>query len=234
MNRRAAAIAAAFASVLLCAPAPAAQPLDSQLVLDRYAVRLNAVKSPDVMIFTYAVSQAGPHNIEQTHRIYRRGNLVRDETLAVDGEALSQKITRIARYRNHYTVETLAPRSSEYAFLFLRAQRSGSAYRYLYRAVALGSTGPFVVQTLTIDGRTYLPAEIRFRTSSGTLAGTGSIAFSRAQRFWVPTLVTVNASVNGRSARERITFSAYRFPASLPKSTFQLPKPLPKPTLPAF
>lgn len=219
---------------LIAAAALSSAPLDSQVVLQRYASHLLAVEAPKTMVFTYSVSQAGPQSIEQAHRIYRSGELVRDETLQVDGQALKVKITRIARYRNRYTIETLAPRMTEYAFLFLRSIRSGSAYSYVYKAVPIGAIGPFVVQDVTIDGRTFLPSEIRFQTRTAKLKGTGSISFAKSGKYWVPTSVAVRATVDGKPASERITFTSYQFPPSLPRSTFRTAHPLPTPVLPVF
>lgn len=220
----------ALAAVLALASAP----LDSQLVLERYASKLLATEAPKVLIFTYNVSQAGPNDIEQTHRIYRSGDLVRDETLAVDGQPPRRKITRIARYRNRYTLENLAPRLTQYALLFQRAVRSGNAWNYQYRAIPLGASAGFVVDALTIDGRSYLPVGIQFHTGNAAAKGKGAIAFSRAGKYWVPTGVSIEAKVRGEPARERITFGGYQFPASLPKSTFQGPKPLPTPVVPGL
>jgi hypothetical protein len=172
--------------------------------------------------------------IEQSHRIYRSGELVRDETLQVDGQNLRVKITRISRYRNRYTIESLAPRMTEYAFLFLHTVRSGNHYAYVYKAVPLGATGRFVVLGMTIDGRTFLPSDIRFKTASSTMTGTGEISFAQASKYWVPTAAAVRATIGGKPARERITFTAYQFPRRLPKSTFQAPRPLPTPVLPQF
>lgn len=219
---------------LIAAAAIASAPLDSQAVLQRYASKLLAAEVPKTLVFSYAVSQAGPQSIEQSHRMYRSGDLVRDETLAVDGQSLKVKITRIARYRNRYTIETLAPRMTEYAFLFLRTVRSGNRYAYQYKAVPLGATGPFTVLGMTIDGRTFLPSEIRFRSAGGNMTGTGTVSFGSSGKYWVPTSAAVQATIAGKPARERITFSSYQFPRSLPKSTFQAPRPLPTPVLPAF
>jgi len=219
-------------AVLLFAALPGAAQLDSQIVLDRYAARLLREEGPKVLVFSYTVSQAGPRDIEQTHRIYRSGDLVRDETLMVDG--VKQKSIRIARYRNRYTLDNLAPRVTQYAFLFERSIRAPSGIQYAYRAVPLGAAGGFVVDAMTIDGRTFLPVLIRFHAASAAMKGSGAIAFTNSGRYWVPISASVEASINGKPARERITFSAYQFPASLPKSTFQGPLPLPTPVLPTF
>lgn len=223
---------AALLAVLLAATLHT--PLDSQAVLERYTSRLLTAEAPKTLVFTYSVSQAGPQAIEQSHRIYRSGDLVRDETLAIDGESLKVKTTRIARYRNRYTLETLAPRITEYAFLFMRSTHSGNSYQYVYKAVPLGASGAFVVSGMTIDGSTFLPSEIRFKSTSAGMKGTGSVSFAKAGKYWVPSLASVQVSIAGKPARERITFTSYQFPRSLPKSTFQSPRPLPTPSLPPF
>lgn len=206
--------------------------LDSQLVLQRYEARLTATKDPQTLIFLYSVSQAGPLDIDQMHRVYRSGSLVRDETLVVDG--VKQKTTRIARYRNRYTLHNLAPRTTRYVFLFVRPIVRNGRYDYLYRAVPLGAPAAFTVRTMTIDGRTFLPREIRFHSTGAGARGDGTLAFTAAGKYWVPLSIAVQGSVNGRTARERITFSGYQFPAALPQSTFHSPRALPPAVLPTF
>lgn len=225
-------IAAAALVAALAGAAPLPAPLDSQMVLQRYSARLLRAEDPKVLIFSYTVSQAGPHNIEQAHKIYRSGDLVRDETLMVDGARA--KSIRIARYRNRYTLVGLAPRLTQYAFLFQKTTRDGSDVLYDYRAVPLSPGGSFVVDGIVIDGHTFLPSLIRFHTSNGVVTGKGSIAFARSGNYWVPVDVNVDARIGGKPARERIAFNSYQFPASLPKSTFKSAKPLPKQTLPTF
>lgn len=225
---------AVCALVIATLGAAAPKRLDSEVVLQRYAAKLLQLHEPKTMIFSYTVSQAGPTNIDQTHRIYRSGDLVRDETIEVNGLTIHPKLTRVARYRNRYTVSELAPRETEYAFLFERAIRIPHDILYRYRAVPLAPAGSFVVREVTIDGRTYLPSAIRFHSSSGAVAGNGTMLFTRAGKYWVPSAIGLQARVGGKPARERITFSAYQFPARLPRSTFRSPKPLPTLTLPTF
>jgi hypothetical protein len=220
-----------LALALAAALAPPLQ-YDSQLVLQRYQARLSSTRDPKTLIFTYAVSQAGPQDIDQTHRVYRSGDLVRDETLVVDGVA--QKFTRIARYRNRYTLQNLAPRSARYVFLFVRPVRSPGRLDYVYRAVPLGPPSAFTVTTMTIDGRTFLPREIRFHSIGAGALGDGTLIFTQAGKYWVPASIAVQGKINGRAARERIIFSGYQFPPALPRSTFQSPRALPQAVLPAF
>lgn len=219
-------------ALVLAAAFSAPLQLDSQLVLQRYEARMAAMHEPRTLIFTYYVSQAGPQDIDQTHRVYRSGDLVRDETLIVDG--VRQKVTRIGRYRNRYTLQALAPRTPRYTFLFVRAIRTPARVDYLYRAVAMGAPTAFTVTAMTIDGQTYLPREIRFHSTGGGARGNGTLTFTAAGKYWVPVAVAVQGSVNGRAARERIVFSGYQFPAALPRSTFQAPRTLPPAALPAF
>lgn len=222
----------ALLGIMLLAAALPVQQLDSELVVQRYARTLLHAPSPRVLVFTYTVSQAGPPDIEQTHRIYRSEDLVRDETLLVDG--VREKSTRIARYRNRYTLANLAPRLTEYTFLFDGAQRSGSTLQYAYRAIPNGPAQAFSIDSIVIDGRSYLPSVLHFHSSAQNVRATGTVTFGRSGKYWVPQMVSVAAGKNGKGARERIVFSSYRFPLSLPKSTFQAAKPLPSPTPPAF
>lgn len=201
-------------------------------VLLRYATQLERAKQPQTLIFTYAVSQLGPQDIDQTHRIYRSGNLVRDETLIVDGARL--RSTRIARYRNRYTLQNIAPRMANYRFTFVHAVKDGKFYDYTYRAAPLGVPTAFTVQQMTIDGRSFLPREIRFHTIGVAARGSGVVTFAAAGKYWMPSAVAVQGTISGRIAREHILFSAYQFPQKLPRSIFMAPRPLPLPVLPEF
>ena len=222
--------ALAFAAAAL-APAAAAQ-LDSQIVLVRYHQALVSMPTPPAVIFTYSVLQAGPQPIEQTHRIYRRGDLVRDETLATDGQTLKRKPVRIARYPDRYALARLAPRPADYAFVFQRFVRSGGHNEYVYTAIPTTRGGAYVVDGISIDAASFLPTSIRFTVANGAQQAKGELRYGKTGGFWVPVSAQVDAKVGGKPARERIAFSGYRFPSALPESTFRSPKPLPTPVLP--
>ncbi|MHB8141271.1 MAG: outer membrane lipoprotein-sorting protein [Vulcanimicrobiaceae bacterium] len=227
----------AFCAALIAGALVAAAPklLDSQVVLQRYELVLAALPTPKAMIFSYSVSQAGPTNIEQRHLIYRSGMRVRDETIAVDGIPLSRKITRIYRRVDRYAVRRLAPRPGAYGFVFLRAGKVDGHLAYVYEAIPyVKSAVGFTVTRLIIDAKTYLPMRLDFTSVSGTALGNGEIDYAPFGAYWMPVFVSVNAHVDGRPARERISFEDYSFPPSLPDSTFRAPHPLPHPTLPAF
>jgi hypothetical protein len=215
----------------LIGAAPA--PIDSQIALERYELEMSSLKIPKAVIFTYTVSQAGATSIEQRHRIYRSGRHVRDETLAVDNTPLAQKIVTISERADRYAISRVAPRASAYTFLFVRSVRDGSHLDYVFDAQPLiaASTG-FTATRVTIDGVTFLPRTISFRTSDGTTTGTGELQYGKQSAYWVPLVATIDAAVKEKPTRERITWSDYRFPASLPPSTFLAPKPIPKATLP--
>lgn len=196
-------------------------PLDSQVVLDRYDAAVAMLVPPKAMIFTYTVSQAGPTDLEQTHRIYRSGIDVRDETIAANGASLHRKRVRISRRQDPYAVQLLAPRPASYEMVFLDTVRDGDHLDYVYQTQPLthASTG-FVVDRLTIDGDSFLPRVIEFHTTGATASGTGRIEFASVGGYWVPQAASVSAVVGGNIARERIVFSDYRFPPALPRSTF--------------
>ncbi len=197
-----------------------ASPLDSQVVLQHYASALASLVAPKAMIFDYSVSQAGPTNIDQHHRVYRRGIDVRDETLEVDGTPLRRKSVRITRRPDPYAVAALAPRLGEYELLFLNTVADGDHLDYIYEATPLYRNGGFTVDRITIDGQHFLPRRIDFHTSGALASGSGSIEFGPEGGYWVALAATVSAVVTGGVARERILFSEYRFPPALPKSTF--------------
>ncbi|HET9030109.1 MAG TPA: hypothetical protein VFN49_08030 [Candidatus Aquilonibacter sp.] len=210
-----------------------AAPIDSQIALERYELEMSSLKQPKAMIFTYTVSQAGALSIEQRHRIYRSGVHVRDETLAVDGTPLAHKIVTISKRPDRYQISRIAPRLSQYTMLFLRAVRDGSHLDYVYETHPLvTSAAGFTATRVTIDGQSFLPRAISFRTSNGTTIGHGLLEYGKAGSYWVPLAATVDAPVKGKPTRERITWSDYRFPPSLPPSTFFAAKPLPQATLP--
>lgn len=209
-----------------------ARQIDSQVVLQRYAVALEAVPVPKTVVFTYTVSQAGPNNIEQRHVVYRSGDHVRDETLAVDGVPLVRKIVQFQQREDRYAVARISPRSASYQMLFLHTVKDGKHDDYVYETTPLIKPDGAWVDSVTVDGTTFLPREIRFHTGSAQATGTGVVTYAPFGRFWMPTAATADARVNGKPARERIAWSDYRFPTSLPPSTFEPPKPLPQATLP--
>lgn len=206
--------------------------LDSQYVLSRYALAIEAVAAPKNVIFTYSVSQVGPSNIEERHTVFRSGANVRDETLAVDGIALSRKRVRFSNHEDPYAVGPMAPRVDANQILFLRAVKDGSHDDYVYDVTPLVRASRATASSVTIDGARFLPRVVRFHTESLNAKGEGEVVYAPFGRYWLPVLATVDASVNGKPARERITFGDYRFPDAMPPSTFVAPKPLPSATPP--
>ncbi len=223
-------LAALLATFALAGAAPVS--LDSQIVLRRYELEMGDLQAPKAMIFTYSVSQLGTTDIEQRHVVYRSGLRVRDETISVDGIPLKPKIVNFGQREDRYAIGRLAPRSANYAMLFVRTVRDGAHLDYRYDVTPLVSTGGFVVTGLVIDGVSYLPREIDFATASGNAHGHGALVYGKSDKYWMPLYVSVEASVSGKASRERIVWGGYRFPPALPASTFIPPKPLPHATLP--
>lgn len=187
---------------------------------------------PKAMIFSYSVSQLGATDIEQRHVIYRSGLSVRDETIAIDGIPIKPKIVTFSHREDRYAIAAIAPHASTYEMLFVKTVRDGSHLDYRYELTPLEARRGFVVTGMVIDGLTYLPREIDFVTAAGAAHGHGTLIYGKAERYWVPFSVSVEANVDGKPARERIALGAYRFPTVLPPSTFVAPKPLPHATLP--
>jgi hypothetical protein len=207
--------------------------LDSQVVLQRYAAALGTVEVPKVAIYVFSVSQAGPPSIEQRHIVYRSGDDVRDETTALDESAPKRHSVRITKRPDPYAIARVAPRGSSYELLFVRAIRQGDRLDYVYDAIPFVKTGVgFVVTKVTIDGDHYLPRTIEFTTSNGAISGSGQLQYGPSGRYWVPVVASVTATINGKPARERIVWSGYRFPTSLPSSTFNAAQPPSETALP--
>ncbi len=171
--RRLSTVLLAFAALLGAAPKMAV-PFDSQIVLQRYELEMTDLVTPKAMIFSYSVSQAGPTNIEQRHRVYRQGLDVRDETIAVNGQQLARKVVRIGHRPDRYTLARLAPRTASYEFVFVRTIKQGAHLQYVYDAMPLETaTSGFVVKRLIIDGERFLPSTIAFSTVGAVAVETG-------------------------------------------------------------
>jgi hypothetical protein len=208
--------------------------LDSQYVLQRYAAAIQAVSAPKVVVFSYTVSQVGPSNIEQHHRIYRSGLDVRDDTLSVDGITLLRKVVRISRHVDRYAIARFAPSTGSYELLFVGTVKDGRHFDYVYEATPLDRSSGARIDRLTIDGSNFLPRTVHFQSGGAGVDGSGEVEFGPSGKYWMPVVADATAQVGGKPAHERITWSDYRFPLSLPPSTFQPPQPLPNATLPTI
>ena len=207
---------------------------DSQDVLASYARAIATLHSPTVVIFSYTVSQTGPSNIEQHHRVYRSKLDVRDETLSIDGIALTHKVVRFEQRPDRYAVARFAPATGAYELLFLGTVKDGKHVDYSYDATPLNRGASTWIDRITIDGANFLPRMVHFHTQTENIAGSGEIEFGAFGSYWMPIAATATARIDGKPARERIAWSDYSFPATLPRSTFQAPQPLPHATLPPF
>jgi len=219
---------------LIVALGAAPQQLDSQYVLARYVSAVAKVVMPKVVVYSYTVSQVGPSNIEQRHRVYRSGTSIRDEIVWVDGMTLRRKIVRFSRRGDRYAVTRFAPRPDAYQLLFLGTTRDGHHLDYVYEATPLSHPSGAWIDRLTIDGANFLPRAVHFHTSGAEAEGAGNIEFAPFGKYWMPIAAVAQARVKGKQARELITWSDYRFPSGLPPSTFQRPEPLPHATSPSM
>jgi hypothetical protein len=203
-------------------PAPATAP---SAMLARYAEALSAHRTPSVLLFEYSIDQAGPHDLQQTHRVFRSGNSERDELLSVDGKRLNPPTIRIfLGHRNRYSIEALAPRPEAYAFRYIGTVHDGRHLDEVFATTPRTVQDATIVQ-VTIDGTTALPVAIRFKTRSH--GGNGTVTFGRVQKYWMVTSATATATAANSLAVEHLSFSRYRFPPTLGASTFSTPRPLP-------
>lgn len=206
--------------------------LPPSLVLTRYNAGLATARKPASVVFQYTVEQLGLHNFEQTHRVYRSGASERDETVVVDGHTLQYPSIRIfAKRSDRYDVAAVAPRPGPYRFTFSGVRRGAGSATYVYKTARV-TRGAFAVSEVEVDGRAFLPSVVRFKISGNGARGSGELRFGRSQSYWLVRQATVSARLtNGASAHERITWSNYQFPVSLPPSTFTQPRAVPTPPL---
>jgi hypothetical protein len=230
VNALAALVFAAAGARLPAQPASGeaqAQRLAPATVLARYDQALATLKRPPTLSFEYSVEQLGLNNLEQTHRVYRSGLNERDETLVVDSYTLQQPAVRIlANHTNRYDIAAVAPKPADYAFTFAGTTRDASGYTYVFRT-APRATPPFAISEIEIDGRSFLPSRLRFKIAGGGARGSGELLYGLTDAYWVIRSAAVSVHLaSGATARERIEWTEYRFPPSLPDSTFEAPRAL--------
>ncbi len=206
-------------------PAPAiASPPPPAAVVTRYENALGAVKEPHTFTVEFTLEQTGTRSLEQTHRIFRAGTDERDEIIAVNGTRATNASVRIFHGRPYrYAVTKLAPRSAQYDFAYVGPHKSGRHVDYVFRLTPKTPKG-FRFTQVAIDGLTYLPSSVAF--VSGPNAA-GSVAFGKSEKYWVATAAGASAHGTRGIAHERLTFTNWRFPKTLPRSTFAVARPLP-------
>jgi len=212
-------------------PAPLARPLEPAAVLTLYAQALASASRPSAIEFDYSVEQLGPHTLEQTHHVYRSGQGERDEITGVDGQLLSRPSVRILLNRHYpYDVRSLAPHPGDYTFTYVGTLLEGADhFVYLFKTEG-HATDNFSVDEIGIDGISFLPATLHFRIAGESSHGSGQLSYAQFDRYWLVREATVAVHLtNGILAQERITWSKYQFPPSLPASTFNEPHGSPTP-----
>jgi hypothetical protein len=222
--RLAAAAVAAAAVAVTPTPQPTPTPAP-EVVVAKYAAAIKTVKEPRVFSVEYTIEQTGTRALQQTHRIYRSGTNERDETIAVNGTRPAAPLVRIFRRAYRYTVAALAPKPSAYDFSYAGPHKSGKHVDYVFDLMPKRGSPAFAFTQVTIDGVTFLPSSIAFATSQH--AGRGEVRFAKSDRWWVARSAVAQAKVARGVAKERLTFTRWRFPATLPRSTFAAPRPLP-------
>ncbi len=197
--------------------------LSPEDVIARYQHALETVKSPPAYICGYYLVDRGTHPTESMHRIYREDGRERDELISFNGQMLGHPEVRIfARRVDPYAVKLLAPRPDAYAFTYVGAAHRGRSIVYVFKAFATG-TPRYEVTQMTIDGSTFLPLSIAFRTHTKAADGSGVVTYQKVDRYWMPQTASARAEVNGNLETERISWSGYQFYPSLPGSTFAAP-----------
>jgi hypothetical protein len=207
------------------APPSAAADIEPVAILARYEATLATLKRPKAMTFDYSVEQLGLRNMEQTHHVYRSGLAERDETLVVDGFTLPRPSVRIIANRSYrYEITAVAPRQTTYAFVYTGSKFGANGLSYVFHTEPRAPTS-FAVSEIELDARGFLPTVVRFKIAGYGARGSGTLSYGPAEGYWVVHQAQVNAHLtSGALAHERIIWSNYQFPPSLPKSTFQPPR----------
>jgi hypothetical protein len=206
--------------LLLLAAALTLAPAD---VLANYRTAVAQLRVPRILTFEYTIEQTGLRNGEQVHRIFRSLGDERDELLAVDGKRLVPPKVAIFHHRRYrYALADLAPRMGAYDFRFIGTRRNARHIDDYVFATTARKSVPFRITSVTIDGASFVPVVLAFATSAN--AGSGTLSFARRDRYWVATEAIARATLGNIGATERIAFARYRFPLTLPPSTFSAQK----------
>jgi hypothetical protein len=213
-------------AALRAASEPVKGGLVPSAVLERYAASLAALKHPKAVTFDYSVEQLGLRNMEQTHHVYRSGRNERDETLVVDGLQLPRPSVRIIANRTYrYDIGAVAPTPATYSFTYSGIVLDGDDLAYVFRTEP-HVPASFAVSEIELDAHTFLPKIVRFKIAGYGARGSGELLYGPSDVYWVVREAKVNAHLtSGTLAHERITWSNYQFPAGLPPSTFEAPRP---------
>ena len=209
-------------------------PPNAAYVTAHYLTALARLKRPQSVSFEYSLAQLGLHTMEQTHRVYRSGRNERDEMLVIDGVTLKAPAVRVITGHNpHYDIAVVTPRMDSYRFIPIGARRaSGGGFTYIFH-LAPHAPRAFTITAIELDGRTFLPSLVKFTTAANGARGSGMLRYSAVDGYWVVREAAIAATLpNGKSAREHITWSKYRFPITLPRDTFRVPHSAPTPLVP--
>jgi hypothetical protein len=195
--------------------------LAPRVVLAQYAEALATVKEPAAITFDYTIAQSGLNARYEAHRVYRSGLQVRDETIAQDGHNLTVPAVRVANTKPfRYAITRLAPRPADYTFVFKRADLAGRHFSYVF-ATTPREPSDFTITSVTIDGISFLPSTLTFTTVANGVRASGSLAFAKADAYWMIQDAAVDAKLEAGVASERLTFRNFQFPPSLPPETFK-------------
>jgi hypothetical protein len=206
-------------------PAPSSSPPSPAAVVAKYRAALAGLREPGVFTVEYTLVQTGTRTLEQTHRIFRSGSNERDETLAVNGTRSTSPVVRIFHRTYRYTVGALAPKPGAYDFTYAGPHRDGKHVDYVFSLAPKQPKPGIRFTQVAIDGVTFLPESVAFVADQH--AARGSVTFGKADRYWVARSANAQAKVPGGIARERLAFAKWRFPKTLPRSTFEAARPLP-------
>jgi len=226
----------AASSILVAAPASAAQKLEA---LDRYRTLMDRLHPPARFVVEYSETRSGPARVvTETHRVYRNdAGEERNETIAVNGSPIVPAFVRIFHRETWpYDAAQFLVSADGYDAKYIGTTIVDEHKTYQYAITAKSQTS-FAITALYLDAIRYLPIKETFDVSGIQCAGHGAIDFGSAEGFWMPTVVSAKCAVGGQDATaassastsarsgysQTIRFSNYRFPTALPADIFAAP-----------
>ena len=212
-------------------PRPRAIVASPQAALSAYREAVATLPMPSNLTFEYLVTRSGPTRIiTEEHRVYRDGaGRERNETIAVNGTKVVPTIAQVFRHAEWpYGAEKFIVSAAAYDVTFTGQGVVRGRRVYGFSAKRFRKSD-FEVNGLYLDASRFLPVRETFTVLGKGCEGTGSVDFVPVREFWL--IVSISAScvssLRGSTSqdapppfRERIRFSKYAFPKTLPPQVF--------------
>lgn len=179
------------------------------------------------MEFEYTVTRSGPNRIvTEQHRVYWTTGEERNDTIAINGTPVIPAKSQLLRRSTwpydpgQFTVSSDVYDATPAGIAVVAGHRT-----FAFTLARLGQAD-FVLKSLYVDTKRYLPVRETFAVAGTDCEGSGSIEFADDNGYWLPSFVAVSCSPIGETAapaalyKESIRFTSYQFPAAIPSDVF--------------